>query len=158
MHWVINHDNHKCKIIVSFSIRLTILPKTLNTVIDDYEYWENLWESLIRTCHGTEKETKIRGVDMHMITHYYFWYLLIYHGTIIRTGITCKKIPCYMRDSICRWRIIKGTPLCLSQLLATESPVEMMKKAFYFTLKALFSLKIFKFLSWLFGQVEKWLD
>ena len=25
-----------------------------------------------------------------------------YHGTIIRTGITCKKIPCYMRDSTCR--------------------------------------------------------
>ena len=24
------------------------------------------------------------------------------HKTIIRTGITCKKIPCYMRDSVCR--------------------------------------------------------
>ena len=23
------------------------------------------------------------------------------HKTIIRTGITCKKIPCYMRDSAC---------------------------------------------------------
>ena len=30
-----------------------------------------------------------------------------YHGTIIRTGITCKKIPCYMRDSACRWFIVK---------------------------------------------------
>ena len=29
------------------------------------------------------------------------------HGTIIRTGITCKKIPCYMRDSDCRWFIVK---------------------------------------------------
>ena len=34
----------------------------------------------------------------------------------------------------------------------------MMKNAFYFTLKALFVLKIFKFLSWLFGHVEKRLD
>ena len=25
------------------------------------------------------------------------------HETIIRTGITCKKIPCYMRDSACKW-------------------------------------------------------
>ena len=25
------------------------------------------------------------------------------HGTIIRTGITCKKIPCYMYGSACRW-------------------------------------------------------
>ena len=34
----------------------------------------------------------------------------------------------------------------------------MMKNAFYFTLKALFILKIFKFLSWLFGHVEERLD
>ena len=29
------------------------------------------------------------------------------HGTIIRTGITCKKISCYMRDSTWRWFIVK---------------------------------------------------
>ena len=28
------------------------------------------------------------------------------HGTIIRTVITCKKIPCYMRDSACSWCIV----------------------------------------------------
>ena len=33
-----------------------------------------------------------------------------------------------------------------------------MKNAFYFTSKALFVLKIFKFLSWLFGHVVKQLD
>ena len=32
--------------------------------------------------------------------------------------------------------------------VATESPLEMVKNAFYFILKALFVLKIFKFLSW----------
>ena len=36
-----------------------------------------------------------------------------------------------------------------------DSPSKMMKSAFYFILKALFVLKIFKFLSWLFGHVEK---
>ena len=46
----------------------------------------------------------------------------------------------------------------LRQFLATESPLKMMKKAFYFTLKALFFLQIFKFLSWLFGHVAKRLD
>ena len=30
-----------------------------------------------------------------------------YHGTIIRTGITCKKIPYYMHDSACKWFIAK---------------------------------------------------
>ena len=36
----------------------------------------------------------------------------------------------------------------------------MMKNDFYFILKALFVLKIFKFLSWLFGHIEKtaWLE
>ena len=34
----------------------------------------------------------------------------------------------------------------------------LMKNAFYFMPKALFVLKIFKFLSWLFGYVEKRLD
>ena len=33
------------------------------------------------------------------------------HGTMIRTGITCKKIPCYMRDSACKWFIVKKTKI-----------------------------------------------
>ena len=33
-----------------------------------------------------------------------------------------------------------------------------MKNVFYFTLKAVFVLKIFKFLPWLYGHVEKLLD
>ena len=36
-----------------------------------------------------------------------------------------------------------------------ESPLKMMKNAFYFILKALFVHKIFKFLSRLFGYVGK---
>ena len=41
-----------------------------------------------------------------------------------------------------------------------DSPSKMMNNAFYFILKALFVLKIFKLLSWLFGHVEKivWLE
>ena len=37
----------------------------------------------------------------------------------------------------------------------TESSLKMMKNAFYFTLKALFDLKICKFFSWLLVHVEK---
>ena len=40
----------------------------------------------------------------------------------------------------------KGVLLGL-RFLATESPLKMMKNAFYFTSKALFVLKIFNFLS-----------
>ena len=41
-----------------------------------------------------------------------------------------------------------------------ESPLNMIKNAFCFTLKAFLVLKIFKFLSWIFGHVEKkaWLE
>ena len=43
----------------------------------------------------------------------------------------------------------------LREFLATESPLKMMKNAFFFTLKALFVLKVFKFLSSLFTHAEK---
>ena len=44
------------------------------------------------------------------------------------------------------------------QPLTAESPFKMMKNAFYFTLKSLLVLKIFKFLSWIFSNVKKRLD
>ena len=53
------------------------------------------------------------------------------------------------------FNVFKNALYGLRQFLITESPWKMMKNAFYFTLKAFFVLKIFKFLSWLFGQAEK---
>ena len=53
---------------------------------------------------------------------------------------------------------IKGALSGVRQFSATESSLKVMKNAFYFTSKALFVLKIFKFLSWLFGHVAKRLD
>ena len=50
---------------------------------------------------------------------------------------------------------VKGALYGLTQFLITESPLKMMRNAFYFTWKALFVLKIFTFLSWLFGHVDK---
>ena len=32
-------------------------------------------------------------------------------ASVIRTGITCKKIPCYMRDSACRWLIVQNAKI-----------------------------------------------
>ena len=37
----------------------------------------------------------------------------------------------------------------------SDNPSKIMKNAFYFILKALFVLKIFTFLYWLFGHLEK---
>ena len=36
-----------------------------------------------------------------------------------------------------------------------ESPLKIMKNAFYFILKPFFVLKVSKFLSWYFGDVEE---
>ena len=33
------------------------------------------------------------------------------HGTIIRTGITCKKFRGYMRHSACRWLIVENAKI-----------------------------------------------
>ena len=51
--------------------------------------------------------------------------------------------------------IFKG-PL-LRQFLAAENPINIMKNAFYFMLKALFVLSVFEFLSLFFGHLRKWL-
>ena len=49
----------------------------------------------------------------------------------------------------------KGELLGLKQL---ENHSKMVENAFYFTSKALFILKTFTFLPWLFDHVAKWLD
>ena len=48
-----------------------------------------------------------------------------------------------------------GKHLSWKALEDIESPLKMMKIAFYSTSKAFFVLKTFKFLSWLFGHVSK---
>ena len=53
---------------------------------------------------------------------------------------------------------VKGPPLSgLRKFLTTESPLKIMKIAFYFMLKALFVLKIFTFLP-TFWSCREWLD
>ena len=53
---------------------------------------------------------------------------------------------------------LKGTLSDLTPFLAAEKPLKMMKNVFFFfffTSKTLFVLKIFKFLSWVFGHIAK---
>ena len=60
-------------------------------------------------------------------------------------------------------RLLKSESHILKKISVTcfhENPLKIMKNAFYFMLKALFVLKVFKFLSWHFGHVGKtaWLE
>ena len=56
------------------------------------------------------------------------------------------------------WKIFNDALSGLRQISTTEKPLKMIKKGFYFALKSLFVLKIFKVLYWLFGHLEKQLD
>ena len=69
----------------------------------------------------------------------------------------CHKIKVFIEKKQLPFERLKGALSDLRHFLTTESPLKM-KNAFYFTSKALFILKIFKFLSWLFGHVAKRLD
>ena len=60
---------------------------------------------------------------------------LFFLNTFLKVGLSPSKKNCF---------------ICL-----IESPLKMIKNAFYFILKALFVLKKFKFLSRLFGHVRK---
>ena len=51
--------------------------------------------------------------------------------------------------------LLKGALSHMRQFLATESPLKMIKNAFYFILKTLRVLKVFEFLSGIFGHVRK---
>ena len=53
-----------------------------------------------------------------------------------------------------------GSDIPKNFVFFNDSPSKMMKNAFYFIVKSIFVLKVFKFLSWFFGYVEKtdWLD
>ena len=50
-------------------------------------------------------------------------------------------------ENLTVYQELKGALSGLRKFLLVESPLKMMKNAFYFSLKALFILKIFKFLS-----------
>ena len=72
--------------------------------------------------HNTHKTLEQMVTNLHKVlfpnkklqrdlrTKIIFYYRLN-HGTIMKTGITCKKISCYMRDSACRWLIVKNAKI-----------------------------------------------
>ena len=65
-----------------------------------------------------------------------------------------------MRSKRCKQKYwtVKGPLWGLRHFLTTEISLTMKKIDFYFISKAIFILKIFNFLSWLFGHVSKRLD
>ena len=71
-----------------------------------------------------------------------------------------KAFVCFQRlkEEEGGWKGVKDALVSLIRFLKTESPLKIMKNAFYVTLKILFVLKVFKCLSLLFDHVGKRLD
>ena len=67
---------------------------------------------------------------------------------------TANKMVTFTEEIINQYTYLDLTLLTgLRQVLATEILLKMMKNAFYSTLKAFFVLKLYKFVSCLFGGV-----
>ena len=64
----------------------------------------------------------------------------------------------YIGREIENSKAVKAVLIGLRQFWATESPLKIIKNAFFFTSKVLFIFKIFKCLSWFFSHVAKQLD
>ena len=78
---------------------------------------ESLFNKVGLQLYQKEAPTQVLSCEIHEIfkNTYFEKYLrmtafenkeIIFHldhGTIIPTGIICKKIRCYMHDSACRW-------------------------------------------------------
>ena len=76
------------------------------------------------------------------------------HGNTKNLNISRMKRAFQMKEKALFIIILRPT-VSFKQCLVTQSPFKMMKNAFYCTSKALFILKIFKFLFWLFCHVAK---
>ena len=58
-----------------------------------WNHWVYIYSKRVHNMIGTDKELMCLQI-------------VKYHGTIIQPGITCKKIPCYMSNSACRWLLL----------------------------------------------------
>ena len=75
---------------------LKILKSEQTTIV---EAQCNIWASYSIDVHMVSQVTYA-----HMVHRMPVWYN---HGTVIRTGITCKKIPCYMFASDLLLKMLK---------------------------------------------------
>ena len=98
------------------NIKSSLAKKTKDQEEDEnltnISYLFNQPNSLLRWDPSTEKQSfknlfsELKSKDKYLIERYRSL-LCKYHGTIIQTGITSKKILYYMRHSACRCFIVK---------------------------------------------------
>ena len=151
--------------VILFQNVTVFLPRTLTSffeMLKKLETWRNsnltnfrCITYIVTTSNLDFKQVFIYDKFYPIKRIYYLKEFNIWHRHLFKSNIFTHYQVCLRKFPEL---IFKGTLSGLTQFLASENPSKMMKNAFYFTLKALFVLKIFKFLSWLFGHAEKRLD
>ena len=99
---------------------------------------------------------------MKMLMSHYFHFCLdlnellktMFPDSQIAKSFRLSKTKCYY-NLVFRLAPLNSDSHLPKRFVFFESPLKMMKNAFYFKLKALFVLKIFKFLSQLFAHLGK---
>ena len=107
------------------------------------------------------KVNKTFWISFYTTKHYFSTLLPVLLWLFIKNGSHGWRASCIWTVNFKRLQefdSINGALSSLKTVLATGSPLKMMKNAFYFILKPLLVLKIFTFLSWIFGHVKKGLD
>ena len=103
---------------------------------------------------------KLHFLCIVLLFYAFTWFYFESNGNErrLQSRFWAEKLGTLLTTSHTESQKIKGALSGLRQFLATESPLKVVKNAFYFTSKALCVLKICKFLSWLFSHVSKRLD
>ena len=98
-------------------------------------------------------------VYFHIFIHFLLFMFLIIFILFFTIGVS-GYVLLYTWLNAFVWLCVKVGLSPSKNICFIESPLKSIKNAFYFILKALFALKIFTFLSWVFGLVEKtaWLE
>ena len=134
-------------------LRFTIF-KVLNCLAYQYQYRPKFYNWL-PVFLG-----KVKLVSNYRYEPKFYYSLLLFFLLSFASlwHFSYMSLPSLLSDGLIFFGLSPSKKICI--ICFTESPLKMMKNAFYFILKALFVLKIFKFLLWLFGHVEKmaWLE
>ena len=130
---------------------------------------ENLFQPILIKYTKTGKNFIISTIPFLQSSLFYlftlFIYILVYLFSLVKANVIYVQVSFQTFNNLLSFVIRSYTKVTfffrmrfndalsgLRQFLVTENPLKMMKNAIYFTLKALFALKIFTFLSSLFGH------
>ena len=111
------------------------------------DFWKYSFKEFLECSRYISSYLPKLNIDLELISGAHFMHIL--SMKVFLTLYSMSMDQCFdIAPSLKTLRSEKN-------FLATENPLEMIKTLFISSLNSLFVLKMFNFLSWLFGHVEK---